>query len=86
MMLLIGIIAASFISGIPGVLFSRALVAIGANRNLAVVAGSAIIPTVYVCWLTGFHLSGLETIPWVGPIAVFLGGVVTNLLYFATRK
>ena len=86
MMLLIGIIAASFISGIPGVIFARLLVTIGLDRVSAIVAGSAIIPTAYVCWLTGFHLSDLETVAWVGPIAVFLGGVATSLLYFATRK
>lgn len=86
MMLLFGLIVAYFISGIPGVLFARLLVATGLNRTLAVVAGSAIIPTAYVCWLTGFHLTGFETLAWIGPIAVFLGGVATSVIYFGTRK
>ncbi len=82
----IAIIITFFISGIPSVLFSRMLVAIGANRILAVIVGSSIIPIAYVGGMTGFHFSGLMTVAWVGPIAVFAGGVIASSLYFASKK
>ena len=85
MLLLIGITTAAFIFGIPGVLFARLLVVTGLNRTLAVVAGSSIIPVAYVLCLTGLHQSGLVSVPWVGPIAAFLGGITTNFLYFRRR-
>ncbi|MDL2352841.1 MAG: hypothetical protein QFC78_08345 [Pseudomonadota bacterium] len=82
----IAIIITFFISGIPGVLFSRMLVAIGSNRILAVIAGSLIIPIAYLGGMVGFHFSGLMTVAWVGPLAAFAGGVTAGSLYFASKK